>query len=106
MITRCKTLKLIKEKVDGRTSGRIKLKKSFWCEFQEGTFRHTERKRIVSLIKQGNSVMWLDDGYGVRNITVLDTKDLHKIMWQLINDKEKREIAYEHLIETKTYLNE
>lgn len=106
MITRGKTLKLIKEKVDSRSNGKIKLKKPFYCEFQEGIFRHTERKRAVSLLKQGNSVMWLDDGYGVRNITVLDTKDLHKIMWQLINDKEKREIAYEHLIETKTYLED
>ena len=106
MITRGKTLKLIKEKVDGRTSGKIKLKKSFWCEFEEGTFRHIERRRILSLVKKGNSVMWLDDGYSMRNITVLDTKDLHKIMWQLTTDKEKRDIAYEHLIETKTYLTE
>lgn len=106
MITRGKTLKLIKEKVDARTSGKIKLKKQFWCEFAEGTFRHTERKRIVSLVKRGNSVMWLDDGYSMRNITVLETKDLHKIMWQLTTDKEKRDIALEHLVETKTYLTE
>lgn len=106
MITRCKTLKLIKEKVDNRSNGKVKLKKPFWCEFQEGTFRHTERKRIAKLVKQGNSIMWIDDGYAIRNITVLETKDLHKIMWQIISDKEKRDIAYEHLVETKTYLTE
>lgn len=106
MITRQKTLKLIKEKVDSRASGKIKLKKQFTCVFVEGTFKHTERRRIVSLIKQGNSVMWIDDAYAMRNINILDTKDLHKIMWQLISDKEKMEIALEHLISTKTYLEE
>ena len=106
MITRQKTLKLIKEKVDSRTSGKIKLKKQFMCEFVEGTFKHTERRRIISLFKQGNSVMWIDERYGVRNINMLDTKDLHKIMWQLTTDKEKREIALEHLLSSKTYLEE
>lgn len=106
MITRQKTLKLIKEKVDSRASGKIKLKKQLMCEFVEGTFKHTERRRIVSLFKQGNSVMWIDERYGVRNINMLDTKDLHKIMWQLISDKEKMEIALEHLVSTKTYLKE
>ena len=106
MITRQKTLKLIKEKVDSRTSGKIKLKKQFTCEFVEGTFKHTERRRIVSLIKQGNSVMWIDDAYAMRNINVLDTKDLHKIMWQNLSDKEKREIALEHLLESKAYLED
>ena len=104
MISRGDTLKVIKEKVDSRTSGNIKLKKQFNCEFVEGTFRHTERRRITKLVKNGNSVMWVDDGYAMRNITILDTKDLHKILWQLISDKEKREIAYEHLIATKEYL--
>ena len=106
MVTRQKTLKLIKEKVDSRASGKIKLKKQFMCEFVEGTFKHTERRRIVSLFKQGNSVMWIDERYGVRNINVLDTKDLHKIMWQNLSDKEKREIALEHLLESKAYLED
>lgn len=106
MISRQKTLKLIKEKVDARTSGKIKLKKQFWCEFVEGTFRHKERRRIVSMYKNGNSVFWIDDSYSVRNINMLDTKDLHKIMWQLTTDKEKREIALEHLLSSKTYLEE
>ena len=106
MITRQKTLKLIKEKVDSRASGKIKLKKQFTCEFVEGTFKHTERRRIVSLFKQGNSVMWIDEGYCVRNINILDTKDLHKTMWQLISDKEKMEIALEHLLESKAYLED
>ncbi len=106
MVTRQKTLKLIKEKVDSRASGKVKLKKQFMCEFMEGTFKHTERRRIISLFKQGNSVMWIDERYGVRNINMLDTKDLHKIMWQNLSDKEKSEIALEHLLESKTYLED
>lgn len=106
MITRSKTLKLIKEKVDSKTSSKIKLRKPFYVVFKEGVIKHTTRKRIVSLQKQGNSTMWLDDGYGMRNISVLDTQDLHKIMWGLISDKEKREIALEHLISTKSYLED
>ena len=106
MISKQKTLKLIKEKVDARASGKIKLRKPFWCEFAEGTFRHNERRRITFLYKNGNSVFWLDDGYCARNINMLDTKDLHKVMWQLVTDKEKREIALEHLLLTKNYLEE
>ena len=106
MITRTETLKLIKEKVDARANGTIKIKKPFWCEFKEGVIKHTERRRIVKLVKNGNSVNWIDDGYGVRNINMLDTKDLHKIMWGLITDKEKQAIALEHLLQTKDYLTD
>jgi hypothetical protein len=35
---------------------------------------------------------------------MLDTKDLHKLMWMLISDKEKKEIALEHLLSTRDYL--
>lgn len=106
MINRTETLKLIKEKVDARANGTIKIKKPFLTEFKEGTFKHTERRRIMKLMKHGNSVNWIDDAYEVRNINMLDTKDLHKIMWGLISDKEKREIALEHLLETKNYLTD
>jgi hypothetical protein len=50
--------------------------------------------------------MWIDDSYQIRNINILELKDLHKIMWQIISDKEKKEIALAHLIETKEYLNQ
>lgn len=106
MTNKTETLKIIKEKVDSRSNGKIKLKRQFSCEFKEGTFKHTEKRRITTLQKQGNSVMWLDDAYHMRNINILELKDLHKIMWQLISDKEKKEIALEHLIETKDYLNQ
>lgn len=106
MISRTNTLKLIKEKVDSRANGKIKIKKPFWCEFKEGTFKHTERRRVTSLVKSGNSVHWVDDGYCMRNITCLDTQDLQKIMWGLITDKEKRDIALEHLISTKAFLTD
>ena len=106
MTNKTETLKIIKEKVDSRSNGKIKLKRQFSCEFKEGTFKHTEKRRITTLQKQGNSVMWLDDAYHMRNINILELKDLHKIMWQLISDKEKKEIALTHLIETKDYLNQ
>lgn len=106
MINKQKTLKLIKEKVDARSNGRIKMKKPFSCTITEGVFKHTIRRRITHLLKQGNSVLCMDDNYELRNINVLETKDLHKIMWGLINDKEKREIALEHLLLTKDYLTD
>lgn len=106
MINKTQTLKLIKEKVDARKNGKAKIKKPFFCEFVEGTFKHTEKRRVTSLVKQGNSIMWIDDSYQMRNINVLETKDLHKIMWGLISDKEKMNIALNHLRETKTYLED
>jgi hypothetical protein len=106
MTNKGETLKIIKEKVDSRSNGKIKLKKQISCKFKEGTFKHTEKRRITTLQKQGNSVMWIDDSYQIRNINILELKDLHKIMWQIISDKEKKEIALAHLIETKEYLNQ
>lgn len=106
MIEKKETLKLIKEKIDSRSSGKFKLKKPFECEFKEGVFKHTERRKIVSLLKSGNSILWQDNNYQLRNINMLDTKDLHKLMWMLISDKEKKEIALEHLLSTKTYLTD
>ena len=106
MISKQETLKLIKEKVDARPSNKIKLKKPFWCNFVTGIFKHKERRRIVTLVKDGNSTNWIDDGYSVRNINVLDTKDLHKIMWQLITEREKKEIAYSDFVERMNYLTE
>ena len=104
MISKQKTLKLIKEKVDGRANTSIKLKKAVLCPIMEGTFRHLVRARVTKLVKDGNSVMCLDDTYQMRNINVLGSKELHQIMWQIISDKEKREIALEHLLTSKTYL--
>lgn len=104
MISKQKTLKLIKEKVDGRANGTIKLKKAVPCSLSEGVLKHLVRFRINKLVKSGNSVMFIDDTYKMRNINVLDTKALHQIMWQIITEKEKMEIAYNHLITSKTYL--
>ena len=104
MISRKDTLKTIKEKVDSRSNGKFKLKKPFECKFEEGVFRHTEVRKIVSLHKNGNSILWQDNNYQLRNINMLDTKDLHKLMWMLISDKEKKEIALEHLLSTRDYL--
>lgn len=106
MISKVKTLKLIKEKVDGRASRQIKLKKIIPTAIIEGIMKRTIRTRVVKLIKRGNSVMWVDDAYIIRNINVLDTQTLHKIMWQIITEGEKKEIALEHLVSTKSYLED
>lgn len=105
MISKGNTLKIIKNKVDERNNKQIKLKKQFSVTFLEGVFKHYVTRKITKLIKQGNSVMWIDNNYEMRNINMLATQDLHKILWQLISDKEKKEIALEHLLTTKQYLN-
>lgn len=106
MITKSKTLKLIKEKVDGRTTGKVRLKKRVTSEVICGVFKHKERKVIKDLFKQGNSVMCIDDNYEVHNINELDGKALQSILWQVISDKEKKEIAFEHLYSTMGHLKE
>jgi hypothetical protein len=40
----------------------------------------------------------------VHNINELDGKALRTMMWQLITDKEKRDIALDHLYSTMDYL--
>ena len=104
MISKTKTLKTIKEKVDSRTSGKIKLKKHIMCKIKDGVIRNTSEIKVCSLVKNGNSTMFVDDNYKIRNINDLDTKTLHKILWQLISDKEKKEIAYEHFMTKMAYL--
>ena len=107
MITKQKTLKLIKEKVDSKTSRQIRLKKPVIAETIEGIgYKRKVQRRIVKLRKDGNSVNFVDDIYSMKNINVLDTKALHQILWQVISEAEKKEIALEHLIATKTYLND
>lgn len=104
MISRKDTLKLIKSKVEGRANSSIKIARPLEVKFKEGVFKHFETRRVKSLQKQGNSVFWIDEAYNMRNINILDTKDLHIIMWGLTTEKEKRDIAMAHLLETKDYL--
>ena len=106
MINRTNTLKIIKAKVDARKTTKVKMKRHIWTAFTEGVFKTSKRRRVKELFKQGNSIMWVDDVCEVRNINMLDTETLHIILWQLISDKEKREIALEHLLTTKTYLED
>ena len=106
MIGKTSTLKLIKSKVDAKKSGKIKLKKPVFGLFSDGVIKTTKIRRVTTLLKNGNSVMWMDDAYELRNINILESVSLHKIMWQLISDKEKKEIALEHLLSTKTYLED
>ena len=106
MISKAETLKLIKEKTEARANGKVKLKKHVTTDLVCGIFKHTETKTIKELFKRGNSIFCVDDNYEVRNINELDGKALRTIMWQLITDKEKKEIALEHLYTTMDYLKD
>ena len=104
MLTKTETLKLIKEKVDARANGKIKLKKHVKTSLKVGLFKHTEERVFKELFKQGNSVYCVDTNYEVHNINELDAKPLHMMVWQLISENEKREIALEHLYSKIDYL--
>ena len=106
MISKAETLKLIKEKTEARANGKVKLKKHVTTDLVCGIFKHTETKTIKELYKRGNSIFCVDENYEVRNINELDGKALRTIMWQLITDKEKKEIALEHLYTTMDYLKD
>lgn len=106
MITRTETLKRIKEKVDSRANGKVKLKKHVDTEMKVGLFKHTEKRSFKELFKKGNSVFCVDTNYQVHNINELDGKALRTIMWQLLTEKEKAEIALKHLYMTMDYLTE
>ena len=52
MISKTDTLKLIKEKVDSRANGKVKLKKRVETEMQVGIFKHTEKRTFKELFKR------------------------------------------------------
>ena len=106
MITKAETLKLIKEKVDSRANGKAKLHKHVETKLEVGIFKHTEKRVFKELFKKGNSVFCVDENYGVHNINELDSTALRTMLWQLITDKEKKEIALEHLYTTMDYLKD
>ena len=97
MINKGETLKLIKEKVDARANGKIKLKKRVETELKVGLFKHTEKRTFKELFKNGNSTFCVDTNYEVHNINELDHKALRLMLWQLLTDKEKKEIALEYM---------
>ena len=106
MITKAETLKLIKEKVDSRANGKAKLHKHVETKLEVGIFKHTEKRVFKELFKKGNSVFCVDENYEVHNINELDSIALRAMLWQLITDKEKKEIALEHLYTTMDYLKD
>ena len=106
MITKAETLKLIKEKVDSRANGKVKLKKHVETKLEVGIFKHTEKRVFKELFKKGNSVFCVDENYEVHNINELDSTALRTMLWQLITEKEKKEIALEHLYTTMDYLKD
>jgi hypothetical protein len=106
MISKTETLKLIKEKVDARANGKVKLKKRVETTLEVGIFKHTEKRVFKELFKKGNSIFCVDENYEVHNINELDSTALRTMLWQLITDKEKKEIALEHLYTIMSYLKE
>lgn len=106
MITRQQALKVIKDKVDKRVNAKAVMRRPFVTEFTEGVFRHTVRRRISELYKDGNSVMWVDENHQCRNINMLDTQSVHRIAWQYMTEKEKVQAAMEHLLASKPYLED
>lgn len=106
MISKTETLKLIKEKVEARANGKVKLKKRVETTLEVGIFKHTEKRVFKELFKKGNSIFCVDDNYEVHNINELDSTALRTMLWQLITDKEKKEIALEHLYTIMSYLKE
>lgn len=106
MITKAETLKLIKEKVDSRANGKAKLHKHVETKLEVGIFKHTEKRVFKELFKKGNSVFCVDENYEVHNINELDSTALRTMLWQLITEKEKKEIALEHLYTTMDYLKD
>ena len=106
MITKAETLKLIKEKVDARANGKAKLHKHVETKLEVGIFKHTEKRVFKELFKKGNSIFCVDENYEVHNINELDSTALRAMLWQLITEKEKKEIALEHLYTTMDYLKD
>ena len=106
MITKAETLKLIKEKVDARANGKAKLHKYVETKLEVGIFKHTEKRVFKELFKKGNSIFCVDENYEVHNINELDSTALRTMLWQLITDKEKKEIALEHLYTIMDYLKD
>ena len=106
MISKIETLKRKNEKVDSRANGKVKLKKRVETTLEVGIFKHTEKRVFKELFKKGNSIFCVDENYEVHNINELDSTALRTMLWQLITDKEKKEIALEHLYATMSYLKE
>jgi hypothetical protein len=80
------------------SSGQTKMKHTEWCRIR---YENAEE-----LFKKGNSIFCVDENYEVHNINELDSTALRTMLWQLITDKEKKEIALEHLYTIMSYLKE
>lgn len=107
MVSKQETLKRIKQIVDARAKGLIKLKKPVVAMVEVGrSFKTNEPRTIKNIYKNGNSVWCTDTIHQGRNINELDTKALRIILWQFLTDKAKREIALDHLYTSYPELKE
>lgn len=88
-----KILKEIKAKVDGKSNHLFKIRKRIVANVQIGHFGTSVVRRVEKVQKYGNSVIFIDENNAIRNINVLDSDTLLKILWEILNPKEKREVA-------------
>ena len=92
-MTKNQILKIIKEKVDAKPNNLFKIRRKIIANVQVGYFGTFVERRIEKVQKYGNSVIFIDENSAIRNINILDSDTLLKILWEILNPSEKKEVA-------------
>ena len=92
-MTKNQILKKIKEKVDEKSNNLFKIRRKIIANVQVGYFGTFVERRIKKVQKNGNSVIFIDENSAIRNINTLDSDTLLKILWEILNPSEKKEVA-------------
>lgn len=92
-MTKNDILKKIKEKVDAKSNNLFKIRTRIVANVQIGHFGTSVERRIEKVQKYGNSVIFIDENSAIRNINILDSDTLLKILWEILNPSEKKEVA-------------
>lgn len=92
-MTKNEILKKIKEKVDAKSNNLFKIRGRIVANVQIGHFGTSVVRRIEKVQKYGNSVIFIDENSAIRNINILDSDTLLKILWEILNPSEKKEVA-------------
>ena len=93
IMTKNQILKKIKEKVDEKSNNLFKIRRKIIANVQVGYFGTFVERRIKKVQKNGNSVIFIDENSAIRNINTLDSDTLLKILWEILNPSEKKEVA-------------
>ena len=93
IMTKNQILKIIKEKVDAKPNNLFKIRRKIIANVQVGYFGTFVERRIEKVQKYGNSVIFIDENSAIRNINILDSDTLLKILWEILNPSEKKEVA-------------